>query len=87
MENTGSTIQFDGIKSENISTKKILEHVIESMEEKGYDAHSQIVGYLISGDPSYIPRYREARNLIRLKQRDAIISELLINYLKWWIEY
>ncbi|MGL4590047.1 MAG: IreB family regulatory phosphoprotein [Mycoplasmatales bacterium] len=81
MDTNSTTIQFDGLKTSDLNTREILEHVVEAMEEKGYDAKNQIVGYLISGDPSYIPRYREARNLIRLKKRDEIIEELLRSYL------
>ena len=58
-----------------------LETVYKALEEKGYNPINQIVGYLISGDPAYIPRYNDARNLIRKHERDEIIEELVRNYL------
>ena len=45
-----------------------------ALEEKGYNPINQIVGYLLSGDPAYIPRYRDARNLIRRHERDEIFG-------------
>ena len=51
------------------------------MEEKGYNPINQIVGYLLSGDPAYIPRLNDARNLIRKHERDEIIEELVRAYL------
>ena len=51
------------------------------MEEKGYNPINQIVGYLLSGDPAYIPRYRDARNLIRRHERDEITEVIVKDYL------
>src|SRR5699024_303833 len=62
-------------------TKKILMTIYEALEEKGYNPINQIVGYLLSGDPAYIPRYKDARNLIRKIERDEIIEELVKSYL------
>ncbi len=53
----------------------------EALEEKGYNPINQIVGYLISGDPAYIPRLNDARNLIRRFERDEIVEELVKDYL------
>jgi len=63
-------------------TKEILMTVHEALEEKGYNPINQIVGYLLSGDPAYIPRYRDARNLIRKIERDEVIEELVTYYLE-----
>ena len=52
-----------------------------ALEEKGYDPINQIVGFLLSGDPAYIPRHNDARNLIRRFERDEIMEELLKSYL------
>lgn len=49
---------------------------------KGYNPINQIVGYLLSGDPAYIPRHQDARNMIRKLERDEIIEELVKSYLK-----
>lgn len=58
-----------------------LETVYRSLEEKGYNPINQIVGYLLSGDPAYIPRLNDARNLIRKHERDEIVEELVRSYL------
>lgn len=62
--------------------KTILFTVHESLQEKGYNPINQIVGYLLSGDPAYIPRHNDARNLIRKVERDEVIEELVKYYLK-----
>ncbi|WP_100398257.1 IreB family regulatory phosphoprotein [Bacillus sp. FJAT-44742] len=61
--------------------KDVLLTVYEALEEKGYNPINQIVGYLLSGDPAYIPRYKEARSLIRKLERDELIEELVRSYL------
>ncbi|MFT8713710.1 MAG: IreB family regulatory phosphoprotein [Leuconostoc pseudomesenteroides] len=58
-----------------------LEIVYNALEEKGYNPINQIVGYLMSGDPAYIPRLNDARNLIKRYERDEIIEELVHAYL------
>lgn len=62
--------------------KTILFTVHEALQEKGYNPINQIVGYLLSGDPAYIPRHKDARNLIRKVERDEVIEELVKYYLK-----
>ncbi len=62
--------------------KEILMTVHEALQEKGYNPINQIVGYLLSGDPAYIPRYKDARNLIRRIERDEVIEELVKYYLE-----
>lgn len=62
--------------------KEVLFQVHEALQEKGYHPINQIVGYLLSGDPAYIPRHRDARNIIRKLERDEIIEELVKSYLK-----
>ncbi|WP_141433683.1 IreB family regulatory phosphoprotein [Bacillus sp. 03113] len=61
---------------------EVLFQVYEALQEKGYNPINQIVGYLLSGDPAYIPRHRDARNIIRKLERDEIIEELVKSYLK-----
>lgn len=62
--------------------KDVLISVHESLQEKGYNPINQIVGYLLSGDPAYIPRHKDARNLIRKIERDELIEELVKSYLE-----
>lgn len=71
---------FDDNKDKNV--KETLEIVYDALVEKGYNPVNQIVGYLLSGDPAYIPRHNEARNIIRYRERDEIIEELIKNYMK-----
>ena len=76
-----NTIMFTQ-HNKQLEIKDILFYVKNSLEEKGYNYQNQIVGYLLSGDPSYIPRYNNARNLIKSVDRDAIIEVLLEDFLK-----
>ena len=62
--------------------QEVLILVYNALQEKGYNPINQIVGYLLSGDPAYIPRHQDARNLIRKLERDEIIEELVKFYLK-----
>ena len=68
--------------SEQKTTEEILTLVHDALEEKGYDAIGQMVGYILSGDASYITAHNNARNLIRRIERDDLVEELLRNYLK-----
>ena len=62
-----------------INLKKEL---MEYMTEKGYDPVNQIVGYIMSGDPTYVTSYKNARYLIMKVERDEILEELLKNYIE-----
>ncbi len=62
--------------------QEVLMLVYSALQEKGYNPINQIVGYLLSGDPAYIPRHQDARNMIRKLERDEIIEELVKFYLK-----
>lgn len=75
------TIQFDVTQLQSNETKDILLAVYKALKEKNYNAIDQIMGYLLSGDPAYIPRHNDARNLIRKINRDEIIKELLRAYI------
>lgn len=81
MENFDKTMKFnyDEIPKEDVKT--VLQNVYKTLEEKNYNPVNQIVGYLLSGDPAYIPRHNEARNQIRRIDRDDIMEELVLNYL------
>ncbi|WP_461214336.1 IreB family regulatory phosphoprotein [Lacticaseibacillus sp. GG6-2] len=81
MSTLDQTVHFDFHDNDPKNVHETLETVYNSLEEKGYNPINQIVGYLISGDPAYIPRYKDARNLIRKHERDEIIEELVRNYL------
>lgn len=73
-----STILFNASdRSELKTTEDILERVYEALEDKGYNAIDQMVGYILSGDPSYITSHNNARNIIRHVERDDLVEELL----------
>lgn len=76
------TRKFQFQLGNNSSVREILTLVYRSLEEKGYDPVNQIVGYLISGDPAYIPRHNHARALIKSIDRDDIMEELVKSYLR-----
>ena len=60
----------------------ILEDVYNSLKEKGYNPISQMAGYLLSGDPTYITSHNNARSNIRRLERDELVEELLSSYVK-----
>jgi len=62
-------------------TGRILKQVFEALEEKGYDPVSQIVGYLLSGDPTYITSHKQASSLVRSVERSELLEELVKAYL------
>ena len=65
-----------------VSAKQILKLVYEAMQEKGYNPVSQIVGYIMSGDPTYITSHNGARSLIMKAERDDLVEELLKAYVQ-----
>ena len=75
------TMHFEVEKIENLRTKEILKEVYEALQEKGYNPINQIVGYILSGDPTYITSHNDARNLIRLIERDELLEKLVKNYI------
>ena len=79
--NFNETIAFKPERDDQKDIRDILTTVYNALEEKGYKPTSQIVGYLLSGDPTYITAHNGARKLIRAVDRDEIIEELLNNYI------
>ncbi|MCQ2451761.1 MAG: IreB family regulatory phosphoprotein [Oscillospiraceae bacterium] len=75
------TRKFNVISKEN-QTKEILSAVYEALRVKGYDPINQIIGYIVSEDPTYITNYNGARSLICRLDRDELLEELLTAYLK-----
>ena len=82
MQDLGNTQFFKVDVDTASSVEVILETVFEVMKEKGYNPVNQIVGYIMSGDPTYIISYKNARSLIMKVERDEIVEELLKNYIK-----
>lgn len=81
MSSLDKTMYFNFEDNNQKDVRETLETVCDALEKKGYDPINQIVGYLLSGDPAYIPRLNDARNLIRRHERDEIIEELVRSYL------
>lgn len=81
-QNTFNTQFVEVVKDNNLPVSDILAQVYTALSEKGYNPVSQIVGYVISGDPTYITSYKNARSLIMKVERDEIIEVLLENYIE-----
>lgn len=79
---TEETVRFRLDDNNKQEISQTLTNVYRSLDEKGYNPINQIVGYVLSGDPAYIPRYNDARNQIRKYERDEIVEELVRFYLK-----
>jgi uncharacterized protein (UPF0297 family) len=75
------TRTFRIVPEDKISVKEILLEVSRALREKGYNPVNQLVGYLMSGDPTYVTSHKGARNLIRKLERDEILEELIRHYL------
>ena len=77
-----NTLLFDSLgKTEQKTPRQILEEVYTALDERGYNAIDQIVGYLLSGDPSYITSHNNARNIIRKIDRDDLAEEIVRSFL------
>lgn len=76
------TREFSIYRDENRQMREVLTTVYEALVEKGYNPINQIVGYILSEDPTYITTHNNARSLIRKIDRDELLQELVRNYLK-----
>lgn len=81
MGNNENTIKFNIEKDKKELTKEILTEVFNSLQKKGYNPVNQLVGYIISGDPTYITNYNGARALVSKLERDDILEEVIKYYL------
>ncbi|MHA6647026.1 IreB family regulatory phosphoprotein [Aerococcus urinae] len=82
MSGKDETVLFRFDESKEKDVKETLEIVYDALVSKGYNPINQIVGYLLSGDPAYIPRHNQARNLIRYHECDELLEELVKSYMK-----
>jgi len=76
------TQKFENVKYEKISANDILRTVNDALAQKGYNPVNQIVGYMLSGDPTYITGHMGARNLIAKIERDELLEEIVTFYLE-----
>ena len=82
MQNLNNTQFFKVEKEPEIQVKDVLATVYGALTEKGYNPVNQIVGYIMSGDPTYITSHNNARSLIMKVERDEIVEEVLQEYIK-----
>ncbi|EJP22175.1 PF06135 family protein [Lachnoanaerobaculum sp. MSX33] len=77
-----NTQYFRAVQENKMDVNEVLKLVYEAMTEKGYNPLNQIVGYVMSGDPTYITSHKSARSLIMKVERDEIVEELLKSYIE-----
>lgn len=82
-ENINETMKFEPPKEVITKPKEILDAVVVALREKKYDPIDQIIGYILSGDPTYITSHNNARTLIRQIERDELLEEILKAYLEY----
>ena len=83
MERDLQHTQFFKVEVDNENgAQKVLEVIYEALVERGYNPVNQIVGYIMSGDPTYITSHKGARSLIMKVERDELVEELLKNYIR-----
>ena len=80
--NLGNTQYFRTKPDQELQVKEVLDLVYTAMDEKGYNPVNQIVGYIMSGDPTYITSHKGARSMIMKVERDELVEELLNEYIK-----
>ena len=80
--NMDDTMKFKVEKEKEYEASEILITVYNSLKEKGYNPINQIVGYILSGDPTYITSYNNARSIIKKLERDELLEELVKEYVK-----
>ena len=83
MEKNINNTQFFTVQKEpELQVSDVLEIVYKALKEKGYNPVSQIVGYIMSGDPTYITSHNNARSLIMKVERDELVEEVLKTYIE-----
>lgn len=75
------TMSYEVYREENAKIKETLKDVYASLVEKGYNPINQLVGYILSGDPTYITSHNDARNKIRSIERDELLEKMVKNYI------
>ena len=75
------TMNFKVEREKSEQTQEILKEVYTALKEKGYNPVNQIVGYILSGDPTYITSHNNARNIIRKIERDELLEEMVKKYI------
>lgn len=81
MENLDKTMEMNSFNDDSLDIEQTLKFINQALKEKGYNPINQIIGYLLSGDSSYITSYKNARNLIKKFERDEMLEEVMMYYL------
>ena len=82
MSDLYATRNIPVLQGSNVPVSEVLTRVYQALVEKGYNPVNQIVGYIMSGDPTYITSYNGARSMIAKVDRDEILEELVTNYIE-----
>ena len=75
------TMNFKVENENNVKYKEVLKEVYKALDEKGYNPVNQIVGYILSGDPTYITSHNDARNIIRKVERYELLEKMVKSYI------
>lgn len=75
------TMKFESISEDKMNVSQAIDVVYEALVEKGYNPINQIIGYLLSGDSSYVTSHKNARSIIKKFERDEILEEVITYYL------
>jgi len=82
-DNMDFTMKFETKKEEEVMDEKsVIMYVFDALKEKGYNPVNQLVGYILSGDPTYITSHKNARTVIRKYERDELLETIIKDYLK-----
>ena len=82
MDKIHNTQFFEAVQEKKMDVGQVLGVVYTALTEKGYNPVNQIVGYIMSGDPTYITSYKNARSLIMKVERDELVEEILRRYIQ-----
>ena len=81
-ENLNNTMKYDGFQEQELSMSEVIRIVYRALKERGYEPENQIVGYILSGDPTYITSHNDARKLVRQVERDDLLAAILKSYIE-----
>lgn len=81
-ENLDHTMKYDSLQEQELSMSEVIRIVYHALKERGYEPENQIVGYILSGDPTYITSHNDARKLVRQVERDDLLAAILKSYIE-----
>ncbi len=80
--NLDNTMKYDSFQEQELSMSEVIRTVYHALKERGYEPENQIVGYILSGDPTYITSHNDARKLVRQVERDDLLAAILKSYIE-----